>query len=60
MPKCSRPTEVWSRVCGFFRPVQQWNKGKRQEYKDRTPYLSSHQDAPNSKRGKGHGDQKAD
>jgi hypothetical protein len=40
--------------------VQQWNKGKRQEYKDRTPYLSSHQDAKNTKKGKGHGDQKAD
>ena len=33
--KCHGKTEVYSRVCGFFRPVQQWNKGKKQEYKER-------------------------
>jgi ribonucleoside-triphosphate reductase len=37
-PKCTAQVEVWSRVCGFFRPVSQWNKGKKQEYADRTPY----------------------
>lgn len=37
-PKCQQPTEVYSRVCGFFRPVQQWNKGKREEFKERTPF----------------------
>lgn len=37
-PRCKRPTEVYSRVCGFFRPVQQWNKGKREEYKDRVTF----------------------
>lgn len=36
--KCDAKTEVWSRVCGFFRPVSQWNKGKKKEYKDRKPY----------------------
>ena len=36
--RCRRPTEVYSRVCGFFRPVQQWNKGKREEYRQRVPY----------------------
>lgn len=36
--KCDAKTEVWSRVCGFFRPVTQWNKGKREEYRERTPY----------------------
>ena len=35
---CRKKTEVYSRVCGFFRPVQQWNKGKKEEYKDRKPY----------------------
>ena len=35
---CPAPTEVYSRVCGFFRPVQQWNRGKKAEYKARTPY----------------------
>jgi len=35
---CGEKTEVYSRVCGFFRPVQQWNKGKKEEYKDRTEF----------------------
>lgn len=29
------PCEVYSRVCGFYRPVNDWNKGKQQEFKDR-------------------------
>ena len=33
--KCTARTEVYSRVCGFFRPVAQWNKGKKEEFKDR-------------------------
>jgi anaerobic ribonucleoside-triphosphate reductase len=36
--KCDGKTEVYSRVCGFFRPVQQWNKGKKEEFKDRREY----------------------
>lgn len=28
-------TEVYSRVVGYFRPVQNWNKGKQQEFSDR-------------------------
>jgi hypothetical protein len=27
--------EVYSRVCGYLRPVNQWNDGKREEFKDR-------------------------
>jgi ribonucleoside-triphosphate reductase len=30
--------EVFSRVTGFFRPVQSWNKGKAEEFKDRKKY----------------------
>ena len=30
--------EVWSRCVGYLRPVKQWNKGKCQEFEDRTPY----------------------
>jgi hypothetical protein len=30
-----RKTEVYSRVVGYIRPVQQWHKGKRQEYAER-------------------------
>ena len=29
------PVEVYSRVVGYFRPVNQWNKGKREEFGDR-------------------------
>lgn len=28
-------TEVYSRVSGYFRPVKQWNKGKREEFAER-------------------------
>jgi ribonucleoside-triphosphate reductase len=36
--KCQERTEVYSRVCGFFRPVQAWNRGKKEEFKDRRVY----------------------
>lgn len=29
------PVEIYSRVSGYFRPVNQWNKGKRSEFSDR-------------------------
>ena len=31
-------TEVFSRVTGFFRPVQDWNRGKKEEFKDRKTF----------------------
>ena len=34
--KCT--VEVFSRVTGFFRPVQVWNKGKAEEFKDRKAF----------------------
>lgn len=30
--------ECWSRVVGFFRPVNQWNRGKISEFKDRREF----------------------
>jgi anaerobic ribonucleoside-triphosphate reductase len=36
--KCMERTEVYSRVVGYFRPVQQWNKGKQEEFKDRREF----------------------
>lgn len=30
-----QPCEVWSRVMGYHRPVEQWNIGKRNEHRDR-------------------------
>jgi ribonucleoside-triphosphate reductase len=32
-------TEVYSRVVGYIRPVEQWNQGKREEYKDRKEFI---------------------
>jgi len=37
-PHCGRKTEVYSRITGYYRPVQNWNDGKSQEYKDRKTY----------------------
>ena len=34
-PICGRKTEVYSRITGYYRPVQNWNDGKAQEFKDR-------------------------
>jgi len=33
------PVEVYSRVVGYFRPVNQWNKGKQQEFTERSVYV---------------------
>ncbi len=35
MSKCGQPTEVFSRVCGYFRPTCNWNKGKLEEFRER-------------------------
>jgi hypothetical protein len=32
LANCTEKTEVYSRIVGYFRPVQQWNIGKKQEY----------------------------
>jgi len=37
-PICGKPTEVYSRITGYYRPVQNWNDGKAQEFKDRMVY----------------------
>ena len=37
-PHCGKPAEVYSRITGYYRPVQNWNDGKTQEYKDRKTY----------------------
>ncbi len=37
-PHCGKPAEVYSRITGYYRPVQNWNDGKTQEYKDRKLY----------------------
>ena len=37
-PHCGCKTEVYSRITGYYRPVQNWNDGKLQEYANRTEY----------------------
>lgn len=49
MGKCGAKTEVFSRVCGYFRPINCWNKGKREEFKDRKAYKIKSQNKDESK-----------
>jgi len=37
-PQCGSTTEVYSRITGYYRPVQNWNDGKSQEFKERKTY----------------------
>ena len=37
-PKCGQKAEVYSRITGYYRPVQNWNDGKLEEYKERKTY----------------------
>jgi ribonucleoside-triphosphate reductase len=36
--KCGSANEIWSRIVGYIRPIQQWNSGKRAEFNDRNTY----------------------
>lgn len=37
-PVCGRETEVYTRVVGYYRPVKMWNRGKQEEYRERTVF----------------------
>ena len=39
-PVCDRETEVYSRVTGYLRPVQNWNDGKKEEYRERIKFVA--------------------
>ncbi len=41
-PHCKKATEVYSRITGYYRPVQNWNDGKLQEYAERVNYDVAH------------------
>ena len=41
-PECGERTEIYSRITGYYRPVQNWNDGKAQEVKDRKVYDIGH------------------
>lgn len=45
-PTCGKKSEVYSRITGYYRPVQNWNDGKSQEYKNRTVYDVLHSKEP--------------
>jgi ribonucleoside-triphosphate reductase len=36
--KCNQSCEVYSRIVGYFRPVQMWNQGKKEEFKHRVAF----------------------
>ena len=36
--KCGEKTQIYSRVCGYYTPVNNWNKGKFQEFKERKSF----------------------
>ena len=36
--KCEKKCEIFSRVCGYFRPVANWNQGKKAEFKERKTF----------------------
>ena len=37
-PSCGKPTEVYSRIVGYYRPIANWHVGKQEEFKDRLEY----------------------
>lgn len=41
-PKCGNKTEVYSRITGYYRPVQNWNDGKLEEFANRRVYDIDH------------------
>ena len=41
-PECGRKTEVYSRITGYYRPVQNWNDGKAEEFRNRKTYDIAH------------------
>jgi len=36
--KCGKKCEIYSRVVGYFRPIQNWNLGKKSEFKERVEF----------------------
>lgn len=48
-PDCGHDTEVWSRVVGYLRPVQNYHKGKQEEYRQRVKYIIRSQESDDRK-----------
>lgn len=45
-PICGEPVEVYSRPCGYLRPISNWNDGKQQEFEDRVNFDIVGRDEP--------------
>lgn len=41
-PECGVDTEIWSRVVGYLRPIQNYHQGKKEEYRQRIKYVMPH------------------
>jgi ribonucleoside-triphosphate reductase len=50
MAKCGRECEVYSRVVGYLRPVANWNKGKKEEFKNRLVFKNPEQTKATNKK----------
>jgi len=46
-PNCSEETEVYARIVGYYRPVQNWNQGKKSEFSQRTVFVPKDPDEEN-------------
>lgn len=46
--KCGEKAEVYSRVCGYHRPVTKWNRGKQEEFSQRRTFEVDNQSEPHS------------
>jgi len=44
--KCGEKCEIYSRVCGYHRPVRNWNRGKQEEFSQRKNFNLSKSSAP--------------
>ena len=49
--QCGEPAEVYSRITGYYRPVQNWNAGKTQEFKERREYVPAASQLTPSRKG---------
>ena len=45
-PNCGEETEVYTRIVGYYRPVKNWNRGKKSEYGDRQTFSIAHDEIP--------------
>jgi len=48
-PECGQRTEVYSRITGYYRPIQNWNDGKSEEFKMRKTYNLANSSEPGAK-----------